>query len=259
MVIRNSLTWKKLFSTFLVLVSVSLWHGYKRETLWIQKGDSMDTKGRHYGYKRETLWIQKGDTMDTKGRHYGYKRETLWIQKGDTGYKRETLRIQKGDTMDTKGRHYGYKREILWIQKGDTLWIQKGDTMDTKGRHYGYKRDTMDTKGRHYGHLHNIPATCKCISGTDLLNFTCCHTDRSCRPNCPSHPVTVYWHRANLAPGRVATGMPIFQSLVWLYPKKILAQAGFEPGIFLSRGGHLNQYANQVVKRERNIIVNYLK
>ena len=25
--------------------------------------------------------------------------------------------------------------------------------------------------------LLNVPATCECISGTDLLNFTCCHTE----------------------------------------------------------------------------------
>ena len=24
----------------------------------------------------------------------------------------------------------------------------------------------------------NVPATCECISGTDFLNFTCCHTEK---------------------------------------------------------------------------------
>ena len=43
------------------------------------------------------------------------------------------------------------------------------------------------------GRLLNVPATCEWISGTDLLP----HWDRSCRPNFPSHPVTVYWHRAD--------------------------------------------------------------
>ena len=28
-------------------------------------------------------------------------------------------------------------------------------------------------------------------------NFTCCHTDRSCRANFLPHPVTVYWHQAD--------------------------------------------------------------
>ena len=42
--------------------------------------------------------------------------------------------------------------------------------------------------------LLNVPATCKCISGTDLLRqfYVLPHWDRSCRPNFPSHPVTVY-------------------------------------------------------------------
>ena len=47
--------------------------------------------------------------------------------------------------------------------------------------------------------LLNVPATCKCISGTDLLRqfYVLPHWDRSCRPNSPSHPVIVYWHQAN--------------------------------------------------------------
>ena len=47
--------------------------------------------------------------------------------------------------------------------------------------------------------LLNVPATCECISGTDLLRqfYVLPHWDRSCRSNLPSHPVTVYWHRAN--------------------------------------------------------------
>ena len=47
--------------------------------------------------------------------------------------------------------------------------------------------------------LLSIPATCECISGTDLLRqfYVLPHCDRSCRSNYPSHPVTVYWHRAD--------------------------------------------------------------
>ena len=94
--------------------------------------------------------------------------------------------------------------------------------------------------------LLNVPATCECISGTDLLRqfYVLPHWDRSCRSKHPSHPVTVYWCRANqsqcLAPGRVATGVPIFKSLEWLNPGKIPVQARFEPGIFYSWGRYLN-------------------
>ena len=47
--------------------------------------------------------------------------------------------------------------------------------------------------------LLNVPATCKCISGTNLLRqfYVLPHWDRNCRPNFPSHPVIVYWHQAN--------------------------------------------------------------
>ena len=42
--------------------------------------------------------------------------------------------------------------------------------------------------------LLNFPAACQCISETDLLRqfYVLTHGDRSCRPNFPSHPVTVY-------------------------------------------------------------------
>ena len=45
----------------------------------------------------------------------------------------------------------------------------------------------------------NVPRTCECISGTDLLRQfdVLPHWDRSCRSNFPSHPVTVFWHWVN--------------------------------------------------------------
>ena len=77
---------------------------------------------------------------------------------------------------------------------------------------------------------------------------------RSCIPNFPSQPATVHWHRANQSQHwpyndrRLAGyGVPIFKSLVWLDPGKILAQAGFIPGIFRSQGGRLNHKANEAV------------
>ena len=47
--------------------------------------------------------------------------------------------------------------------------------------------------------LLNVPATCECISGTDLLRqfYVLPHWERSCRSNFLPHPVTVYWHRAD--------------------------------------------------------------
>ena len=80
-------------------------------------------------------------------------------------------------------------------------------------------------------------------------NFTCCHTEIEAAdrtfyltqsqytdtgPTSPSAD-PIYRH----APGWVATGVPMFKSLVWLDPEKIPVQAGIEPGIFRSRGGRL--------------------
>ena len=52
----------------------------------------------------------------------------------------------------------------------------------------------------------------ECISGTDLHRqfYVLPHWDRSCRSNFPSHPVTVYWHRAD-------------QSQCWPYNARRLA------------------------------------
>ena len=96
--------------------------------------------------------------------------------------------------------------------------------------------------------LLNVPAISECISRTDLLRqfYVLPHWDRSCRSNFPSHPVTVYWHRANQSQrwpimlGAWQGGAPICKSLVWLDPWKIPAKAGFEPRIFRSQGRHLN-------------------
>ena len=67
--------------------------------------------------------------------------------------------------------------------------------------------------------LLNVPATCQCFSGTDLLRqlYVLPHWDRNCRPNFPSHPVIVFWHNwphsgSRLA--RAATGVSVFKSLV---------------------------------------------
>ena len=72
------------------------------------------------------------------------------------------------------------------------------------------------------GWLLKVPATIKCISGTDILRqlFVLSHWDRRRRSNLLSHPVTVYSHRASLSehwrqvPGRAATTVPVFNSLV---------------------------------------------
>ena len=115
--------------------------------------------------------------------------------------------------------------------------------------------ETMREKGIREGErvivccLLSVQATYQCISGTDLLRqfYVLPHRDRSCQTfhltqlqytdTGPTSPSTALKHQA---PGKVATGVTIFKSLVWLDPEKIPAQVGFEPGIFCSRGGRHN-------------------
>ena len=84
-----------------------------------------------------------------------------------------------------------------------------------------------------------------------LDNSTCCHTEIEVADQTfhltqsqytdtgPTSPSTTDPKRQ--APGRVATGVPVFKSLVSLDPEKIPTQAAFEPGTFRSRDGRLNR------------------
>ena len=45
--------------------------------------------------------------------------------------------------------------------------------------------------------LLNVLATCQCVSRICSEKCTCCHTEKKCRSNLLSNPVTVYRHRAN--------------------------------------------------------------
>ena len=73
-------------------------------------------------------------------------------------------------------------------------------------------------------------------------SLTCCHTEKEVAH--PAFHLTPSQYtdtgptspRADpITPGGVATGVPVFKSLVGLDPGKISAQAGFEPGIFRFR------------------------
>ena len=87
-------------------------------------------------------------------------------------------------------------------------------------------------------------------------NLTCCHTEievtdpnfhltqsqyTDTGPTSPStDPITPgAWQGSHWNANFQVTGMT--------RPRKILAQVGFEPGIFRFRDGHLNHYANKVV------------
>ena len=85
------------------------------------------------------------------------------------------------------------------------------------------------------GWLLNVSATCEYISGTDLLNLTCCYTDIEVTDPTFHLTQSQYTDTGPTSPrtdpitpgaGRVATGVPIFKSLVWLDPGKIPEQSG---------------------------------
>ena len=61
----------------------------------------------------------------------------------------------------------------------------------------------------------------------------------------PGRPVPVLALKRQV-PDTVATGMPIFKSMVW--PGKVSLQMGFEPRIFHSWGRSLNHEANMAVR-----------
>ena len=157
-----------------------------------------------------------------------------------------------------KSQEDNYNIQIL-------IWIRAGD----------WKMSSVTPRTWHwFWHYHNDHALAALLLFVSSLtsqqhasvsqgrictdNFMCCHTETEVAdqtfyltqsqytdtgPTSPSaDPITP-------APGRVATGVPIFKSLVWLDPEKIPVQAGFEPRIVRSRGGRLNHYANEAVWR----------
>ena len=83
----------------------------------------------------------------------------------------------------------------------------------------GYGSNGED-KGLFVSWLLNVPATCQCISGTDLLrHFTCCHTEIEVAD--PTFHLTQSQYAdtgptsPSTDPGRVATGVPIVKALVY--------------------------------------------
>ena len=97
--------------------------------------------------------------------------------------------------------------------------------------------------------LLNVPATCLCISGTDLINFTYWHTETEVADqtfyltqsqytdNGPTSPCTDpimpgAWQGSHWSANFEVTGMT--------RPGKIWSQAGSEPWIFRSQGRRLS-------------------
>ena len=82
----------------------------------------------------------------------------------------------------------------------NTFPILTGESLSTTATLlFAFIREPYLTLHVYVGWLLDVPATCECTSGTDLLRqfYVLPHRDRSCRPNFPSHPVTIYWHRAD--------------------------------------------------------------
>ena len=81
------------------------------------------------------------------------------------------------------------------------------------------------------------------------VNFTCCYTEIEVVDHTIYLTQSLYTDTGPTSPSTdpITPGAwqgsrwsAILKSLVWLNPEKIPSQAGFEPGIFLSRGGRLN-------------------
>ena len=81
----------------------------------------------------------------------------------------------------------------VYVSLGGRVWPWDRVTRVESGEYVSLQWDVVP------GWLLNVPATCECIPGTDLLRqvYLLPHWDRSYRPNFPSHTVTVYWHRAD--------------------------------------------------------------
>ena len=83
---------------------------------------------------------------------------------------------------------------------------------------------------------------------TEVADQTFYHTQLQYTATGPTSPSA---DPKTQAPSKVATGVPIFKSLVWLDAEKIpTEQAAVEPRIFRFRGWRLNHKANEAVPTE---------
>ena len=99
-------------------------------------------------------------------------------------------------------------QSLPWLTTGQTGSILISPTLKTDVVLLSHQGSELQSNGKHSdlplqlfgGWLLNVPVTCKCISGTDLLTtqaYVLQHRDKSCRSNFLSHLVTADWQRAN--------------------------------------------------------------
>ena len=89
------------------------------------------------------------------------------------------------------------KRRASFMQVGYDLWPTGPASVFVRGQPSG---ESWEVGGLLACWLLNVQATCVCISGTELLRqlYVLPHWEKkSHRSHFLSHPVTVYWHRAD--------------------------------------------------------------
>ena len=106
------------------------------------------------------------------------------------------------------------------------------------------------------GCLLNIPATCECISGMNLLNFMCCHSEKDVADQTFYLTQSQYTDTRPTSPSADPIMRGTSQGSHWsasfhvtgmTRPGEIPLQAGFETRIFRSQSGRLNHEANEAV------------
>ena len=141
-------------------------------------------------------------------------------------------------------------------RRGPVRWMQEaqdtgGDTVVDCGLGPTYGTEHVAWPGKERKKdccfvcwLLNVPATCyKCISGTDLHNFTCCHTEIEAADPAFYFTQSQYTDTGPTSPSADPIMQGAWQSSHWstnfsvtgmTRPGKIPSQAGFEPRIFRS-------------------------
>ena len=99
--------------------------------------------------------------------------------------------VKKSEQKLKQTTNFSNAVEVFKVMVQDPIVVNCHEFMKVKIGRWERERDVVCW-------LLNFPATCKCISGTDLLRqvYMLPQWDRSCGSNFLSHPITVYWHRA---------------------------------------------------------------
>ena len=144
-----------------------------------------------YKAKQKSLMIK--NTNNSQG---GKKKSAAYQPRHSTWNRLQPHRSGGSYLLRTVTGHVTHLLAVVALDVAISCWTASGQVVTLPTPVTLENKNDMTSDGLF---VVKVPAKCECVSGMDLLRqfYMLPHWDRSCRPNFPSHPVTVYWHRVD--------------------------------------------------------------